>query len=86
MIGLSTTTRGLIHGFGFAGAGFMMGPAVGAILGELVTDGGSVTPIDAFSIGRYASAKRDKPAVPDALHALIAVKSTASGRPAAQPF
>lgn len=57
IIGLSTTTPGLIHGFGFAGAGFQIGPAVGAVLAELVQDGASSTPISAFSISRYLASQ-----------------------------
>ena len=56
VIGLSRTTPGLIHGFGFAGAGFQIGPAVGEVLAELVRDGASTTPISAFSIARFATA------------------------------
>lgn len=53
VIGPSATTPGLIHGFGFAGAGFQIGPAVGEVLAELVRDGASSTPIAAFSISRF---------------------------------
>ena len=50
----SATTPGLFHGFGFSGAGFQIGPAAGEVLAELVRDGVSSTPIDTFSIGRFA--------------------------------
>ena len=53
MIGPSETTSGLFHAFGFCGAGFQTAPAVGAVLSELVTEGRSTTPIEAFSIGRF---------------------------------
>jgi len=55
VIGLSSTTPGLVHGFGFAGAGFQIGPAVGEVLAELVAQGQSTTPIEAFSISRFRS-------------------------------
>lgn len=55
VIGPSRTTPGLFHGFGFAGAGFQIGPAVGEVLAELVSDGRSTTPIDAFAIGRFSA-------------------------------
>ena len=55
VLGLSQTTPGLIHGFGFAGAGFQIGPAVGEVLAELARDGSSSTPIEAFSIQRFCS-------------------------------
>lgn len=62
VIGFSATTPGLIHGFGFAGAGFQIGPAVGAVLAELVRDGATPTPIAAFSISRYPRAVMAAPA------------------------
>ncbi len=55
VIGLSQTTPGLIHAFGFAGAGFQTGPAVGEVLAELVCHGRSTTPIEAFSIARFSA-------------------------------
>jgi sarcosine oxidase subunit beta len=58
VIGTSDTTPGLIHAFGFAGGGFQLGPAVGAVLAELVRDGQTVTPIDAFSVSRFSSRPR----------------------------
>jgi sarcosine oxidase subunit beta len=54
VISASGTTPGLLHGFGFSGAGFQIGPAAGEVLAELACDGASSTPIDAFSIGRFA--------------------------------
>ena len=55
VIGPSVSTPGLFHAFGFAGAGFQLGPAVGAVLAELVRDGHSTTPIEAFSMARFSS-------------------------------
>lgn len=56
VIGPSTTTPGLIHAFGFAGGGFQLGPAVGAVLADLVRDGMTSTPISAFSVSRFPTA------------------------------
>ncbi|MDB6145683.1 MAG: Sarcosine oxidase beta subunit [Pseudomonas sp.] len=53
VIGPSTTQPGLLHGFGFAGSGFQIAPAVGEALAELVCAGRATQPIDAFSIGRF---------------------------------
>ena len=53
VIGPSSTQPGLLHGFGFAGAGFQLGPAVGEALAEIVCDGASRQPIEAFSIRRF---------------------------------
>ena len=55
VIGPSASTPGLFHAFGFAGAGFQLGPAVGAVLADLVRDGHSATPIEAFSLSRFSS-------------------------------
>jgi len=57
VIGPSATTPGLIHAFGFAGGGFQLGPGVGAVLADLVSEGGSATPVDAFSIQRFSPAR-----------------------------
>ncbi|MDQ0739900.1 FAD-binding oxidoreductase [Pseudomonas sp. W4I3] len=53
VIGPSSTQPGLLHGFGFAGAGFQLGPAVGEALAEIVCTGASRQPIEAFSIRRF---------------------------------
>ncbi|MVW78259.1 NAD(P)/FAD-dependent oxidoreductase [Bordetella sp. 02P26C-1] len=55
VIGPSRTTPRLLHAFGFSGGGFMLAPGVGEILAELVCDGETETPIDAFSIDRFAA-------------------------------
>lgn len=57
IIGFSTTTPGLIHAFGFTGAGFQITPGVGEVLAELVRDGYSPTPITAFSPARFRPAR-----------------------------
>ncbi len=59
--GPSRTTPGLLHAFGFSGHGFQLGPAMGEILGELLTMGKTETPIDAFDIGRFASPTSPSP-------------------------
>ena len=53
VIGLSETTPGLLHAFGFTGAGFQIAPGVGEVLAELIRDGRTSTPIEAFSIARF---------------------------------
>lgn len=53
VIGPSDNTPGLLHAFGFAGGGFQLGPAVGAVLADLVRYGSTETPIGAFSISRF---------------------------------
>jgi len=55
VVGASPTTPNLIHAFGFCGAGFQIGPAVGEALAELVHHGRAGVALDAFSITRFAS-------------------------------
>jgi sarcosine oxidase subunit beta len=56
VIGMSPTTPQLIHAFGFCGAGFQTGPAVGEALAELIHRGRSSVSLDAFSITRFNTA------------------------------
>lgn len=58
VLGPSSTTPGLVHAFGFSGHGFQLGPAVGAVLSELVLTGESQTPIDGLSIKRFHASYR----------------------------
>ncbi|WP_432729026.1 NAD(P)/FAD-dependent oxidoreductase [Variovorax sp. W6] len=60
VLGPSRTTPGLFHGFGFAGAGFQIGPAAGEVLADLARDGRTETPIDAFAIGRFDDEKTEE--------------------------
>lgn len=53
VIGPSATTPGLFHAFGFCGHGFQIGPGVGLCLSEMICDGATPTPLDAFAIGRF---------------------------------
>jgi sarcosine oxidase subunit beta len=56
VIGPSATTPGLIHAFGFTGAGFQIAPGVGEVIAELIVEGRTQTPINAFAITRFAAA------------------------------
>lgn len=53
VLGPSLAMPGLFHGFGFAGAGFQIGPAAGEVLAELACKGHTSTPIDAFAADRF---------------------------------
>ncbi|MBN3728060.1 NAD(P)/FAD-dependent oxidoreductase, partial [Burkholderia sp. Ac-20379] len=55
VIGPSGTTPRLLHAFGFSGGGFLLAPGVGEVLADLVLRGATDTPIDAFSIARFAA-------------------------------
>jgi len=78
VVGPSTTTPGLFHGFGFCGHGFQLGPGVGAVLADLIVDGKSDTDIHGLGVARFVGggqgtamtvaeeAHRTAPAVNDA--------------------
>jgi sarcosine oxidase subunit beta len=53
VLGPSETCPGLLHGFGFAGAGFQIGPAAGEALAQCVLSGTPDHSLAAFSIGRF---------------------------------
>ncbi|ALS64650.1 NAD(P)/FAD-dependent oxidoreductase [Pandoraea apista] len=53
IIGMSRTTPRLVHAFGFSGGGFLLAPGVGEVLADLVADGETATPIDAFAVDRF---------------------------------
>ncbi len=54
VIGPSSRVSGLHHAFGFCGAGFQTGPAVGAVLADFALKGETETPVGAFAIDRFA--------------------------------
>ena len=54
IIGPSTTLSGAFHAFGFSGHGFMLAPAVGAVLAELILDGHSATSLAGLEPERFA--------------------------------
>jgi sarcosine oxidase subunit beta len=58
VVGASETHPGLFHGFGFNGHGFLLGPAVGAVLTELIVDGKTGTEIGGLGIGRFRAARK----------------------------
>ncbi len=76
VIGESETTPGLFHAFGFCGHGFQVGPGVGAVLSDLIIDGGTRTSIAPFAIGRF----RDAVQVSDKLRHEFDVSTSPSGR------
>jgi len=53
VIGKSSTTSGLIHAFGFSGAGFQIGPAVGEAIADLIHVGSTLLSLEAFAIERF---------------------------------
>ena len=54
VIGPGQAAPDAYHAFGFSAHGFQLGPIVGRIIAELILDGKSSLPIDAFSIARFA--------------------------------
>ena len=58
IMGPSEKVAGLFYAFGFCGAGFQIGPAVGDVMAELIDTGSTVTPIEPFHIRRFAPSYR----------------------------
>jgi sarcosine oxidase subunit beta len=56
VVGASPRQPQLLHAFGFCGAGFQIGPAVGEALAEIVHRGRASVALDAFSITRFTTA------------------------------
>jgi sarcosine oxidase subunit beta len=54
VIGFSSTTPHLVHAFGFSGHGFQLGPMIGLVIAELITEGQTASPIAPFAIRRFA--------------------------------
>lgn len=54
VLGPSRRVAGLHYAFGFNGEGFAIGPGVGEVMAEVIATGKTSTPIDAFSIDRFA--------------------------------
>ena len=55
VIGPATRHPQLLHAFGFCGAGFQTGPAVGEALAQWVVQGRPGVPLEAFTIQRFTS-------------------------------
>jgi FAD dependent oxidoreductase len=56
IIGPSAHHEGLYHQFGFSAHGFQLGPGAGAVMAELIVNGGSQTRIAELAIGSWAGA------------------------------
>lgn len=56
VIGASGCAPGAYHAFGFSAHGFELGPIVGRITADLITNGATPLPIAPFSITRFAAA------------------------------
>jgi sarcosine oxidase subunit beta len=56
VISLSRQAPQLVHAFGFSAHGFELGPIGGQIVAELVLDGRSTLPIEAFAVDRFEPA------------------------------
>ncbi|TAM52017.1 MAG: FAD-binding oxidoreductase [Paraburkholderia sp.] len=55
IIGASRRVPRLLHAFGFSGGGFLLAPGVGEVLADLVIDGATETPLDAFDVNRFSA-------------------------------
>jgi sarcosine oxidase subunit beta len=62
VLGASASMSGLHYAFGFNGEGFAIGPGVGEVMAELIATGRTTTPIETFSIARFAKAGANRQA------------------------
>ncbi|MDQ7089431.1 MAG: FAD-dependent oxidoreductase [Methylococcales bacterium] len=53
IISASSTEEGIYHAFGFSAHGFQLSPIIGKIMAQLILDGKSDLPVDAFAITRF---------------------------------
>src|SRR3546814_4717797 len=60
VIGRSVKRPGLYHAFGFSGHGMQGGPAVVAIISDLIVDGRTETPIEPFGVDRFANYETER--------------------------
>ena len=57
IMGPSEKVPGLFYAFGFCGADFQVGPAVGNVMAELIDTGRSSLSLDVYGIGHFAQQK-----------------------------
>jgi sarcosine oxidase subunit beta len=61
VIGPSSTAPNVFHAFGFSAHGFELGPIVGRITADLITEGKTALPIAPFSIRRFQDSPGSAP-------------------------
>jgi glycine/D-amino acid oxidase-like deaminating enzyme len=57
ILGPSARHEGLYHQFGFSAHGFQLGPGAGAVMAELIVNGGSQTRVGELAIARFRGAR-----------------------------
>jgi sarcosine oxidase subunit beta len=60
ILGREDSVEGLILASGFSGHGFALTPVIGQLLCELITDGETSLPVDAFRLERFSSGQVQK--------------------------
>jgi sarcosine oxidase subunit beta len=60
VIGPSPSSPGIFHAFGFSAHGFQLGPVVGKIMADLITEGRTEFPIEPFRADRFTSERKRK--------------------------
>jgi sarcosine oxidase subunit beta len=60
VIGPSPSSPGIFHAFGFSAHGFQLGPIVGNIMADLITEGRTDFPIEPFRADRFTSERKRK--------------------------
>ncbi len=63
VISPSRTASNLYYSFGYCGSGFQLGPGCGRLVSEMMLDGATSLPLDAFAIDRFSRSSADASAV-----------------------
>ena len=58
VVGSSAVNEGVVHAFGFCGHGFALGPVVGDVVAQFVTQGSTNRSVAAFAPGRFGHPAR----------------------------
>lgn len=69
VIGPSRGSPSALHAFGFSAHGFQLGPIVGQLLAELISEGHASLPIEAFRVDRFDEASAREEEAPRRLRA-----------------
>ncbi|RDV00989.1 FAD-binding oxidoreductase [Trinickia dinghuensis] len=68
VISPSRTASNLYYSFGYCGSGFQLGPGCGWLVSQMMLDGTTSLPLDAFAIDRFAKSPTEAAAASVAVH------------------
>ena len=68
VISPSRTASNLYYSFGYCGSGFQLGPGCGWLVSQMMIDGNTSLPLDAFAIDRFSRSPTEHAAASVAIH------------------